>query len=226
MSRMQRALELRDQVHMAIDSETNNDINDDALGALDNFLICLMGAMDASASVAHYTLGLQVKERDAAWQNDGWLKQVSGVCPELANIFAKGSDNRHTLTILSNMRNSIHGEPIHGITKQDSDKTETIIALPKDKEEIVLRSMNALGGHASWGVNQLTKNFNEVNPGILVDRIFEEVVALLNDIMKSTPIDRLSHIEKANKSNKLPDDKFGEPFSEWNRTTIRWQLGF
>lgn len=227
MSRMQRALELRDQVHMAIDSETNNDINDDALGALDNLLICLMGAIDASAGVAHYILGFQKnKSRDAAWQNVGWLKQVANACPELAKIVAKDTSSRHTLTILSNLRNSIHGEPIHGITKQDSDKTETIIALPKDKEKVVLKSMNVLGGHASWGVNQLTKNFNEVNPGILVDRIFEEVIILLNDIMRHTPVDRLSHIEKANKSNKPPDDKFGEPFSEWDRTTIRWQLGF
>lgn len=227
LSRVQRALEFRDEVHMAISSQTNNDINDNALGGIDSVLMLLMGAVDASARVVHYVLGLDdTKSYNAAWQKDSWLKQVKAIDAKLVDVVAKNTDGWYALTILSKLRNSIHGEPIRGMTKQDSSKTETVIALPSDDEAMILRAMDALGGRDVWGVKQLTANFNEVNPGILVDKLFEEVAKLLNDIMKNTPVEKLSYIEKAKKTNSPPDDKPGDPFSEWNRTTIRWQLGF
>lgn len=84
---------------------------------------------------------------------------------------------------------------IHGITKQDSDKIKTMIALPDDDEKTILQDMDALGGRDAWDVKQLTANFNEVNLGILVDKLFEEVIKLLNDIMKNTPVENLSYIK-------------------------------
>lgn len=227
LSRVQRALEFRDQVHMAISSQTNNDINDDALGGIDSVLMLLMGAVDASARVAHYVLGLDdSKSYQAAWQKDGWLKQVNAIDTGLADVVAKNTSGWYTLLILSKLRNSIHGEPIRGFTKQDSSKTETIVALPADDEKNILQAMDALGGRDKWGVRQLSANFNEVNPGVLVDKLFEEVTNLLDDLMDNTPIEKLSHIEKAQKTNGPPKEKAGDPFSEWHRQTIRWQLGF
>jgi len=230
MSRMQRSLELRDQIHIGINSKTNNDINDDVLGTFDNTLMTLMGAIDASARGAHYVLGMNpAKAHNAAWQRD-WIKDVAKLDANLAAAVAKGSDNAHRLTVLTKLRNSIHGEAIKGITKQSGNKTETILGLPKDDEADILLSMDALGGRDAWGVKPLGANLNEVNPATLVDKLFEEVVILVNDLMRATPVEKLSHVQAANLTNMPPPPKDNHPtsdtFSEWNRLTIRWQLGF
>lgn len=228
LSRVQRALELRDQVHMALNSVTNNDINDEALGTLDNVLTVLMGAVDATARVAHYVIGLdESKAYESGWQRKTWLKELAKECPQLAKVAKADSPGWHTLIILSRLRNSIHGEPIHVMTKQDSQKSETIIGLPSDDEQGILDSMDALGGRDIWGVKQLTPNLNEIKPGVLVDKLFEEVVVLLNNIMKNTPVETLDHLDDTHRHTGPPNEnKSGDPFSEWNRKTIRWQLGF
>lgn len=227
LSRVQRALELRDQVYTALNSVANNDINDEALGIFDNVLTVLMGAVDATARVAHCVGGLDdAKANQAGWQREGWLKKLEKVSPELKKIIEPGTHNWHRLVILSKLRNSIHGEPIRAMTKQDSEKSETIIALPSDDEKDILASMDALGGRDAWGVKPLTFNFNEVQPGVLVDKLFEEVLTLLNDIMKNTPVENLDHLDDSSILTGPPNaDKPGDPFSEWHRKTIGWQLG-
>ena len=227
LSRMQRAIELRDQVHIAANMETNNDTNDLALMSLDNALLSIMGAIDSAARVAHYVLGFDPSRAyQAAWQKDKWTKQVRKACPDLAKVVAKNSHHYHAMTILSKLRNSIHGEPIRAITKQDFAKKELVIALPKDDEAQILAAMDALDGRAAWGVKQLSANFNELDPGMLIDRLLEVSIDLLNDLMRETPVENLSHIPAELISSPPGKHKSGDPFTEWSRVNIRWQLGF
>jgi hypothetical protein len=227
LSRIQRALELRDQVHIAINRITNNDTNDLAMTNLDGALTSLMGAVDASARVAHYVLGLNPEMTYfSGWQRERWLRLVREVNPDLGSIVSEGTDNYHILRILSLLRNSIHGEPIHAITKQESLKTDIILALPREEETNILSSMDATGGREMWGVKQLTPNLNEVDPGILIDKLFEEVIKFLNAVMKATPIELLSHLENIDLTAGPKNTNDHDTFSEWNRVNTRWQLGF
>lgn len=228
LSRVQRAIEARDRVHIALNRITNNDINDDALGNLDHVLMLLMGAVDASARVAHCVLGLTTKEKYAGWQSDGWLRQVAVKESKLADLFAENSRHKHALEILRLLRNSVHGEALQGVTLQAGGVTNTVMRLPRRDEAAILTAMDALGGRDRWGYQPFAPGHDNIQPGVLVDRLLEEAVGLLNSVMKETPVELLSNIEKANLANKPPEvESDGRPssFSEWNRLSIRWQLG-
>lgn len=229
LSRVQRAIEARDRVHIALNRTTNNDINDDALGNLDHVLMLLMGAVDASARVAHYVLGLDGNEYQTSWQKKEWLKKVGKERQELAKLFEVDSHHWHTLEILRLLRNSIHGEALQGVTLQADGKTDTMMNIPKHDEEKILASMDALGGRDRWGYKPFAPGHDNIKPGYLVDTLIEEFVKLMNDIMRETPIEELSHIKSVNLTNTPPEDKpdrgIFNTFSEWNRLAIRWQLG-
>lgn len=73
LQRFERALIGRDAIHVALNQPQDNDVRDDALTALDDVSYRLMGAFDVLARVAHRVCGLSSKERNAGWQNAGWL---------------------------------------------------------------------------------------------------------------------------------------------------------
>jgi len=229
LSRIQRAIEARDRVHIALNRITSNDINDDALGNLDHVLMLLMGAIDASARVAHYALGLTTQEKYAGWQNDGWKKQVNDIAPRLSALFNSESCHSSTLQILRLLRNSVHGEALQGITLLAEGRQDTVMRLPKSDEAVILLAMDATGGRDKWGYRPFAPGHDNIQPALLVDMLIEQAIALLNDVMKETPVERLSNIEAANLTNKPPkpdgDKQRGDVFSEWNRLVIRWQLG-
>ena len=58
LQRVQRALQVRDEVHVALNKPQDNDTADDALSSLDVALLLLMGAVDATARVVHAVLGI------------------------------------------------------------------------------------------------------------------------------------------------------------------------
>lgn len=230
LSRVTQALQERDAVHIALSQPATNDTADEALGSVDTVLVLLMGAVDASARVAHEVLTVPGRERSAGWQNDEWRRRVAAEAPSLADMVAPGTPGAHRLTILRLLRNSVHGAALQGVTYLLDGKTETRIGLPADDEAEILAAMDALGGHARWGVRSLGAGMSHVEPAVLVDRLFDEVVKLLNGLMRETPVELLPHVTITAENSQPPveDPPRGnfETFSEWNRLAIRWQLGF
>jgi len=231
LSRVTRALQFRDDVHVALNKQANNDHSDDALSSLDNTLMLLMGAIDASARVAHYVLGLPpTNEYGAAWQKQSWLNQVTATAPALSAVVAGGTNGEHALTILRLLRNSVHGTALQGTHLKKGNKEEILMGLPIDDEAAILLAMDAMGGRASWGFRPIIPGRSHIEPAMLVDRLFEAITGLLNDLMGATPVEQLSDVTITPKDKQPPADKHNgiglNTFSEWNRLAIRWQLGF
>src|SRR5207245_9563844 len=113
--RVQRALEARDAIHLALNQVQNNDTQQDALSNLDVVLVLLMGAVDVAARVAHRCLSLSTGEHLAAWQKDSWLKKVKAAAPDLAKVVASGTSASQVLEILRLLRNSVHGAALQGL---------------------------------------------------------------------------------------------------------------
>jgi len=230
LDRVARALQSRDDIHTALNLPTNNDNTDDALGSLDNVLVLLMGSVDVSARVAHYVLGLSPRqEYGAAWQKAAWLRQIRATAPNLALIVDPNTSGEHILTILRLLRNSVHGAALQGITVLENNKQEMLIGLPANDEADILMAMDAMGGRDSWGFRPLLPGRSHVDPAMLADRLFEEVVKLLNSLMKETPVESLAQVRVTAASKLPPKDKPDKgnfnTFSEWNRQAIRLQLG-
>ena len=228
LSRVTKALQARDDVHAVLNLRSNNDTNDSALGSLDTVLVLLMGAVDVSARVAHYVLQLPARqEYSAAWQKQSWRQQVAATAPVLAAIADTGTSGEHTLTILRLLRNSVHGAALQGVSVLEDRKQEMLVGLPASDEADLLAAMDAMGGRDSWGFRQLIPGRSHVEPAVLVDKLFETVVELLNALMKETPVERLAHVTVTVEDSGPPAPEHGrmDTFSEWNRLAIRWQLG-
>jgi hypothetical protein len=231
LQRVDRALEMRDAVHIALNQPQNNDVRDDALASLDIVLVLLMGAIDVAGRVAHRVLGLsRATEYRAAWQDKkkrGWLEQVRAAAPSLAAVVGKGTDNDHALTVVRLLRNCVHGAALQGIALEaGGSQQQTLVALPSSDEVALLEAMDALGGRETWAVTPLLPNQNHVDPGVVVDRLFEVIPALLNDLLILTPVESLAHVKLAAGADQPPQSTdASDPFAPWIRQSIRWQLG-
>ncbi len=243
LSRVARALQERDIVHIALNQPPNNNTIEEALDALDNVLTLLMGAVDASARVAKRVVGSPVEDKYVSWQNvnnSNWLSDAPVKAPKLIKLFESSRHGLNALMVLRLFRNNLHGIGLQGVEYSQDGKSEVLISVPyNDNDEVnILLAMDALGGTASWGVRPiLQKRFRKqfrkglyIDPGIFVDKLFEEIIKLLNDLMKETPVELLPNVKILPK-DKVPFlDKPGagiyNTFSEWNRHTIRMHLGF
>ncbi|WP_329067739.1 hypothetical protein [Amycolatopsis sp. NBC_01480] len=231
LQRVQHALEARDAVHCTLNRPQNNDSTNTALSDLNTVAILLMGAVDAAARVAHLTLKMpENKLRRASWQerqNKGWLEQVRGLSAALADTVSNGADGEHVLTVLRSVRNSVHGEALQGLTINGigGHVATTLIGLPREDISEVMTALTALGGSAAWGVQRKTAHELFVEPGVFLEQLFPRVLTLLNLMMEKTPVENLPNYNLTLADTLPPTDPMGM-FSELNRLSIRWQLGF
>jgi hypothetical protein len=233
LQRVQRALEARDAIHLALNRPQNNDTQQEALSNLDVALMFLMGAVDVAARVAHRALGITSAEYRAAWQDTkprGWLASVRPIAPNLAQIVDPGVHGERVLTILRLLRNAVHGAALQGIAfVNGSAPMQSLVALPAGGQPELISAFQATGGEASWGASSPMPDRWHLDPGVFCDRLFEEVIALLNDLMRETPVERLPHVNLSVADTQPPSG--GDPsrsnlFDPWIRSSIRWELGF
>jgi hypothetical protein len=226
LQRVQRALQVRDEVHIGLNKPQDNDTADQVLASTDVVLLLLMGAADATARIAHTTLGLTMNPHESGWQRQGWMKAVSKEAPSLGKLFKPGTDQSHVLTILRLLRNAIHGEALQPLSVGLPRRRErTLVGLPARDAAAVTNAIEALGGAAKWGVESLIPGRLHFDPGTFVEELFSQVLVMLNSIMANTPVERLSHVALT-PTDALPasDSRF-DTFGEMNRQSIRWQLG-
>ena len=229
LQRVQRALQVRDEVHAALNKPQDNDTADDALSSLDVALLLLMGAVDATARVVHSVLEIGSSPYGAGWQKPKWLGDVSAKAPSLGALFAAGTDESHALTILRLLRNSIHGEALPalgvGVGRQ---RDGTLVGLPGSDQADLLEAFAALDGEAAWGVDEVIPGRMHADPGVLLEQLLPRVLQMLNKIMDATPVERLSGVNLQPGDLEVPvapAGSYSDPFNEINRQSIRWQLG-
>ena len=93
-TRLGQALRGRDGVHEALRAGKGRGAILDALYHLDVVLMSSVGALDALAGVAHelFTFNVpKLKARQAAWQNEVWLKELRTAAPTVAEVLEPNS---------------------------------------------------------------------------------------------------------------------------------------
>lgn len=230
LQRIQRVLQVRDEVHVALNKPQDNDTADDALSSLDVALLLLMGAVDATARVAHAVLGISGSVYSAGWQYEKkWVAKVSATAPGLGGLFQGDTDHAHALTILRLLRNSIHGEALPALgVAVGRQRHGTLVGLPGPDQAELLAAFAALGGDAAWGVEQLIPGRMHADPGTLLEQLLPRILRMLNEIMDATPVEQLSNVSLQPGDLEVPvapAGSYSNPFDEINRQSIRWQLG-
>jgi len=226
LQRVQRALQVRDEVNIALNKPQDNDTADQALSSLDVALLLLMGAVDATARVVHEVLGIAGGAYKAGWQSKSWLAKVATTAPPLGALFQAATDELHALTILRLLRNAIHGEALPALAVgQGRRRDRTLVGLPASQQTELLAAFAALGDDAAWGVEELIPGRMHADPGILLEQLLPRVLLMLNKIMDATPVEQLSGVSLESSHLQPPVGAHSEPFRELNRQSIRWQLG-
>ena len=224
--RVQRALRARDDVHRALNVPQNNYTAEDALTMLDVVLVMLMGAVDVSARVTHLLLGLSGQAKRAGWHLPDWRAKFEDELPDLAATLALGGANAQVLDILKALRNLIHGEALQPLgVGLGGSRTDTLLELPREDVTALLAGIGALGGRDAWGVRQVLPNQVHVDPGVLMEQILSRVIDMLNEIMRETSATVFQHAALTPADALPPQEEHGI-FSERNRLSVRWQLGF
>lgn len=226
LQRAERALQARDHVHASLLVPHDNDTADDALGQLDVMLVCLMGAFDAAARVAHIACGLPTTDlRSAAWQRRRWRKELSPFAPQLTEYLADDTVSQHVLTVLKSLRNSVHGTGLQplGIVNRFRGREATLVSFPPDERESLLSALEQLGGPAAWGVRDLIPDRSHADIRVLVERLLPACLNVLDELLRLTPVEKLN-VDPALVTTRPPDDT-NSPFAPIRRQLIQWQLG-
>lgn len=213
--RLQQTLVARDEMYWALNRPQNRDVAFEALTAFDLALLTLMGAVDASARLAHRLLGLdEAKEYDAGWQRDGWRQKVGEVSE--AGVAAVEKENRlDALRVLAKLRNTIHAALLDPIAvSRGRDQVGTRIELPADGAEAMVAAIDQLGGRCEWGVESLAPGRYHADPAQLLDQLIARLTPMFDDLLAV-----LLPEARAEPTSRYWADLPGDPGQ-----TYRWQI--
>ena len=206
--RIVRLLRCRDRVHAALLVPQNNQTAGEVTEALDYFMVNLVGAFDAAARAAHLAAGLSPgSRRAAAWHHDRWRSRIHAVSPDLADLFAAGTDHSRVLEICRILRNTVHGEAMHPLAVQDGRRPlRTLVSLPEDDAEDVAALFDDLGGQDEWGLERLIPPRVHVDAARLIERLLPQSLQVLDDALRLTPVERLDGVLTSDLITAPPDD--------------------
>jgi hypothetical protein len=209
--RMVRLLRCRDRVHAALLVPQNNQTAGEVTEALDYFMVNLVGAFDAAARAAHLAVGLSPSSRrSAAWHHDTWRSRVRTVSPDLADLFAPGTEHSRVLEICRILRNTVHGEAMHTTAVHAGGRPlQTLVALPEDDAEDVAELFDSLGGQDEWGLHRLAPSRVHVDAARLIERLLPHALQVLDDALRLTPVERLDGVLTSLTTSPPEDRSFG-----------------
>jgi len=217
VQRVQRALRTRDSFCCAYNLPQHRDAVRTMLVELDTLLVLLMGVVDATARFVHLLLNVDGKPREAGWQKPEWRSKLAEHDRALGELFEVNQSLADTVTVLTQLRNTVHGQVIGVTLRQDGRLRDAVIRLPGESEHRILASMDRLDGRAAWGVQAGSNGSAVVDPGQLVAELFPRVMALLNAVIERTPL--------GSAAGQRPSGDGHPWFNQRNQRTIRWQLG-
>jgi hypothetical protein len=136
--------------------------------------------------------------------------------------------SHQTLTILRLLRNTVHGQIMQTTAVNRPGRVrETAIRLPSPDEASILSSIQALDSQAPWGVRIGANGSTLVDPAAFIERLLPHVLTLLEAVMRLTPVECLSPAAATGRPSTVARRAgTADWYSERNRLSIRWQLGF
>lgn len=224
--RLERTLTARDNLYVALNQPQNNDTADEAMAALDNILINLSACLDVTARVYNHVLGAPSPVHQVGWRRGQWLDKVRKLDPGV-KVLLDNPDFENLIVIVAELRNTIHGaalDPIAIVQGFGSQRDDTRVGLPADRLKELLAAMDALGGRSSWGVRELAPGRAHAEVDVLCERLMGTVPAMLNVIMKMTPVESLEGVSLSD-GDLSPEAGPQDPFNERFRRNILQQYG-
>lgn len=181
--RISRSIERRDQVWRLISQPQDIDIAEDMLAIYEALLASLMGAIDATARLAHVIYRLPGPIHLVAWQKSQWSKQLKGGAPQLWETYYEQPGHQSVLEALRLLRNTIHAEGLESVAVQESNRAvATWIELPRSDGQKIADAASQTAPLADWGIQILDTGTFIADPGCLMERLILSILNLLADV--------------------------------------------
>lgn len=170
---------------------------DEVMTELDHILLGIMAAFDITARVAHHALGMPPQDAvQAGWQKKTrWLEEFAKLDKALANLMRDKGEGELIITVISELRNSIHGQALSAgstIPVVGKHALQPLVELPRSSRERVLEAIDGLGGRSAWGVvYPFAEATPHLHPGTFVEQLLPRALSVLNALMDATPGERM-----------------------------------
>ena len=214
IERLERALRARDRLQVQLQLEQDNDTADEVRFYLDVFTFQLVGAFDAVARVAHIGLGVPGKPREAAWNHRDWRQKIRETAPILGDLMVPKTVGRDALDLLAFLRNTIHSEALPPIARLETlYEVQNLIELRMDRVDDFLEAIRRRGGDEAWGVQPVAVEEGgfSLEPGAYVESVLPLAAAVLDNLMRNTPVERFPNVEPDQLTMPKPPAPWEDP---------------
>jgi hypothetical protein len=185
----------------------------DVLYHLDAMLLWLGSVLDITAHIADHAYGLATPSHLVGWRRKDWRKKLARAAPALFNATEPGSTERAVIDLIASFRNTIHGEPVSGVTYSSGGDERGLIQLPNTVEAEAVDACSVLGGKEKWGY--VREGIEPVaalwDPYVLVQMIVPSAATVINSLMDKTEVERLPGVAGKSLVATRPTDGFFEP---------------
>lgn len=192
--RMSRSIERRDQVWRLINQPQNIDTAEDMLAIYEALLASLMGAVDATARLAHVIYRMPGQAHLVGWQKSQWSKQLKQHAPHLWEAFYTTSSHLSVLDTLRLLRNTIHSEGLESVAVREGNSAfATWIEVPRSNGKEIAAAASQAAPLADWGIQPLGADTFLADPGRLMECLISSILNLLATCRRySSPTSRVS----------------------------------
>jgi hypothetical protein len=231
ITRLDRALRSRDRLHHQMKLEQNNDTADEALFALDTFLVFLVAAFDAVGRAAHLTYGLDpTRLHEVSWRRSWRTRQLAPVAANLAQLMDDGTATRDALDLVALLRNTVHGEALRTVAaKYSSRPSQNVLLLPRDQERQLLAIIDRRGGNNAWGIRKLPSFGVSMQMDVFVESVFPMAINALDTLIGGIEVERMAGVQPTTLPTGPPADdprdELGDAFDSTSRRQVRLMAG-
>jgi hypothetical protein len=189
LSRIGQALRGRDGVHESLRAGSGRPAILDALYHFDVVLMSSVGALDALARVAHEAFAVPMRQRDAAWQFQGWVARLRELAPSVADVTSAESVLGAAVRVLTRTRNSIHGIPLNEFLHVEAGASRSLaehrVMIDRDLALALGEVSGPLGSLEQYGVHTDVIGTPYVRVGEFCEQILSWTVDIASALMQA-----------------------------------------
>lgn len=157
LSRCNRALEARDAIGIQFYLPQNNNTRDTMMYHFDYLTLLLAGAFDAQARIAHRVYRIQLKERDASFRRQDFLKALKKD-NDVTTLYDLVTEQyfQDVMTLLYEPRNTIHGAGLPTLaSKLGAEPEASFVTILPQYQTALWQAAERCGSPEHWGLTKI-----------------------------------------------------------------------
>lgn len=180
--RTEQLLRARDSAVFALLQPHDHHAFDDALFALDMFMLVLGSTFDSLAQMADAILSLNSRAQYPDWRNGRWLQALRAKDPDLASLVGPQAKCYYMLQLHALLRNVIHGSIHQDVILTDNSLPPEGFIIPESDHQLVRHAVRQMGGTERFGAREQDGEL-WLRPGPTIEAFLDEGMLFVNSVI-------------------------------------------